>query len=253
MVIFKDILYLNRDTLKTSLNLLFKNWKIILTGFAYMLINIILAILINSLFVGVLRIIGGLIFALAMASLISNYLYLLQNIIRTEKFTLEDFKYGFTALLRKVYGVLIIGWIANLLYNMVLSPLLGSMGSMISIIIPLGIFILLNPLPESIYLKFYDPWSTIVYAFEFIKENWLEWFVPNIVFIFILYFLIGDMQLNLFRISFAYSMNFSIYSILIYIIGQIVFSFVMIYRGVLFDKLSTSTRRKRIFMRDLYK
>lgn len=253
MVIFKDILYLNRDTFKTSLNLLFKNWKIILTGFAYVLINIALGILINELFVGILSIIGGLVIALATASLVSNYLYLLQNIIRTKNFTLEDFKHGFTAFLRKVYGVLIIGWIANLLYSMLLAPLLGGLGTIISIIIPFAVFILLNPLPECVYLKYDDPWGTIVYAFEFIKENWLEWFIPNVVFIGILYLLIGNIQLNLFMINFASTINLSIYSILIYIIGQIIFSFFMIYRGVLFDKLSTSTRRKRIFMRDLYK
>ncbi|MBS4537964.1 hypothetical protein GOQ27_05795 [Clostridium sp. D2Q-11] len=253
MVILKDIFYLNKDTLKTTLDLLFKNWKIILMGFVYITINAILGIIINGLFIGVLRIIGGIILTLAMAAMTSNYLYLLQNIIRIERFTLQDVKDGFTALLRKVYGVLLIGWLASILYSMVLAPILGSIGSIIMMIVPVLVFVLLNPLPESIYLKYNDPWGTIVYAFEFIKENWLEWFVPNIVFLAALYFLSGRIILSLFMIRFSSTIDISVYSIFIYVIGQVVFSFVMIYRGVLFDSLSTSTRRKRIYMRDLYK
>jgi len=253
MVILKDLLYLNKDAFNKTIHLLTKNWTLILTGLAYLVINIVLGIVVNTLFMGVLRIIGGIVLTLAMASMISNYLYLLQNIIRVEKFDLEDFKMGFTALIRKVYSVLLIGWLASLIYNMILTPLLGSLGSFITMLIPLAIFIFLNALPESLYQKFYDPWETIVYAFEFIKENWLEWFMPNVIFMILLYILSGKLLLNLFSINFSLGLNFSTSSIIIYIIGQILFSFVMIYRGVLFENLSTSTRRKRIYMRDLYK
>lgn len=253
MIVLKDLLYLNKDTFKKTTELLMKNWGLILTGFIYIAINIILGIIINTLFIGVLRILSGIILALAMASMLSNYLYLLQNIIRIEKFDLEDFKRGFTALLRKVYSVLLIGWLASILYNMILSPILGGLGNFITMLIPLAIFILLNALPESLYQKFYDPWGTITYAFEFIKENWLEWFVPNIIFVILLYVLSGRLILNLFSINFSFGFNFSLSSIIFFLIGQIAFSFIMIYRGVLFETLSTSTRRKRIYMRDLYK
>jgi len=253
LVVLKDLWYLNKDAFKKSTELLMKNWGLILTGFIYIAINIVLSLVISTLFMGVLRILSGIILALATASMLSNYLYLLQNIIRVGKFDLEDCKRGFTALLRKVYSVLLIGWLASVLYSMILSPILGSLGSFITMLIPILIFLLLNALPESLYQKFYDPWETVTYAFEFIKENWLEWFIPNTIFIVLLYILSGRLFLDLFSINFSLGLDLSLAGLITFIIGQVIFSFMMLYRGVLFEELSKSTRRKRIYMRDLYK
>lgn len=253
MVILKDIFYLNKDSFKTTLSLFIKNWTIILVGLLYMIISMLLGIILLTLVFGSLSILTGIIFGLVLAAMISNYLYLLQNIIRSEKFTFNDVKYGFTALLRKVYGVLLIGFLARLLYSMVLGPILGNVGTIIMMIVPIALFILINPLPESIYLRYYDPWGTIVYSFDFIKENWLEWFVPNLFFIGILYFMFDGSFIPIFSIALTFDFGAMLGGIVGYIISQVVFSFIMIYRGVLFEKLSTSTRRKRIYMRDLYK
>lgn len=253
LLVLKDLYYLNKNTIKKTINLLTKNWPFIFTGFAYMIINIILGLIIGILFSGVLRIIGGILLAVAMAALISNYLYLLQTIIRTEKLTISDFKYGFKALLGKVYGVLIIWWISSLLFSWIISPILGSISYVVSTVIPILLLVVLNALPESIYLKYYAPWDTIVYSFNFLKENWIEWLLPNSILIVVMYIISGKIAFQLFSIRFVSNLNISINTIISFIIGQLVFSFIMIYRGVLFESLSTSTRRKRIYMRDLYK
>ncbi|RKD32572.1 hypothetical protein [Thermohalobacter berrensis] len=254
MEILRDLYYTNRLTAKKTYKLFLANWPIIFTGFVYTIINIILFSVISFLFTGVLRLLAGIVIALATSSLVSNYLYLLSNIIKYDKFTLHDFKLGFKAFLWKVYGVLVIGWIAGLLFQMALAPILYRIipSGILSLIISLLVFVFLNPLPETIYQKFYSPWETIVYSFEFIKENWLEWFIPNIVLIYLIYLTTGTTMTTLFPTQVFMGFDFSLKGILLYLLGQILFSFTMIYRGKLFETLSTSTRRKRLFMRDFY-
>lgn len=253
--ILKDIYYVNLKTIKKSSKLFLDNWSIVFTGFIYTTINMVIFTVIGFLFRGVLGLVGGLLGAIVMSAMISNYLYLLQNIIKHGKITIQDFKDGFKVYLWKIYGVLFIGWISSILLNMFISPILSRAISprLISTIISVLLLILLNPLPESIYQKFYSPWETIQYAFNFIRENWIEWFLPNILFIGILYFTTGKIINDLLAIQYTFNFDFSITGILFYIIGQVIFSFIMIYRGVLFEMLSTSTRRKRMYMRRLYK
>ncbi len=252
--IINDLIYINKTTLKKSYNLILKNWLLIFTGFVYAILNFALFALIGILFRGVLSIIAGVVLALALSSFISNYLYLLYNVIRYGKFTLFDFKYGFKAFIWKIYGILFIGWMANYILSLFITPILSSFipYTVIGFIINLLIFVFLNSLPETIYLKDLSPWDSIQYSYYFIKENFIQWFVSNSIFILITYFLTGKILSNVFMIHIGLSVNPSLGSILMYLIGQVVFTYMMIYRGVLFDILSTSTIRKRKFMRDLY-
>ena len=84
------------------------------------------------------------------------------------------------------------------------------------------------------------------------KENWIEWLIPNVVLLGLLYLVTGNVLTSLFSTGLSINV-LSIRGIVLYLIGQVIFSFTMIYRGVLFDILSTSTRRKRMFMRNTYK
>jgi len=140
------------------------NWAIVFTGLVYSLLNIVLFTLIGFLLRGVLGLLGGIIMAIAMSAMISNYLYLLNNIVKHGKFTIQDFKDGFMAYIWKIYGVLFIGWMASFLFNMVIAPVLGSLLPLhiFSFITSLLILILLNALPESIYQKFYSSWETVL-------------------------------------------------------------------------------------------
>ena len=263
MNLLKDLFYVNKKASKRTLNLLFNNWAIIFTGLIYsglmILASIILMIFSTNLILGFFT---GILMFVIISAIISNYLYLLDNIIHHDKFTINDFKYGFKAYLRKIYTILFIGWVASLLYNMIFANILGRLlvgvisPSLLSFLGSILIFILLNSLPETIYQKHYQPVDTISYAFNFIKENWIEWGIPNIIFIALYYITSGDLFNNLFRLNLlnlAFNFDFNYKSIIVYILGQIIFSFMMIYRGVLFDILSTSTRRKRMFIRNMYK
>jgi hypothetical protein len=222
----------------------------------YSLLSLIIFSLINFLLIGVLRIFAGIIAFLVMSAMLSNYLYLIKNIIKYGKFTLDDIKVGFQAFLWKIYGILFIGWVAGYIFNGIIAPILSTIlpVAVINLVVSIIVVILLNPLPEAIYQKFYSSWESITYSFNFIKENWIEWLVPNFILFSIFYFITGRVIGGLFSfIEMGIYFDLSPKGIVLYIIGQILIAFITLYRGVLFEILSTSTRRKRMFMRGIYK
>ncbi|NLW22659.1 MAG: hypothetical protein GXY88_05330 [Tissierellia bacterium] len=251
MSLLEDIILVNKSVVKKSIKSFTKNWMIIFSGLVYLFLNIVIILIVNTLFRGVLSIIAGLIMAIASSSLISNYLYLLFNVINYDRITIENFKEGFKYFLWKVYGIFFIAWIGRYILSTLLQ-MVGSNGSGLNLIISIAVLIFLNPLPETVYLKYYSPFESIKYSIDFMKENWVNWLLPNIVFHLILYLITNNLLLNVFTTHIGFNFDFSIKGIAFYILGQAVFSFIMIYRGYLFKLLSTSTRRKRMYMNKLY-
>jgi len=200
----------------------------------------------GMIFSGPLSILSGFITYFIQSAIISNYLYLLFNVINYDRLRLNDFKQGFMYFLWKVYGVLFIFYLARLLLSLV-ADVLGTGAYILNIIIGIIALVVFNPLPEAIYLKNYTPTDTVINTIEFTKENWFNWLFPNAILIIILYFITGNLLTGLFNTSVSF-MGFSFKMILQYLVGQIIFSFMMIYRGHLYKLLSSSTRRKRMFM-----
>lgn len=248
MDILNDFLSINKDTLKKTFISLKDNWVIIFTGIVYTILTTVIFTTIFTLFTGVLSLIAGIIAAVVSAALISNYLYLLYKVINYGKIKLQDFKDGFAYFLRKVYGVFFFAWIGSYLLSMV-GRILGSSIFVLNSIISISIFVLLNALPETMYLKSLDPMSSIMYSLDFMKENWLNWLIPNALLYLSIYIVTGNLITNLFATSISGGIFFGGTNIIVYLIGQLLFSFTMIYRGHLFKLLSTSTRRKRMYMR----
>lgn len=248
MSIFKDLYYINKESLTKTVQLLVKNWPIVFTGIIYSILSII-ATTIAGLFMTnfVLRLFARIVLYLGMSVIASNYLYLMFKIVKHGKFSLQDFKNGFTVYLRELWTVFFIIWVVSLLLGLIVTPF--GLGSIVYL---LG-FILLNALPETIYQKHYSSPDNFTYAFNFIKENWLEWFLPNLAFFGIMFLTLRNMFTNIFSFSFAFITGLSSGEILTSILALAILSFAMIYRGILFEILSTSTRRKRMFKRNMYK
>ncbi|ABR47899.1 hypothetical protein Amet_1723 [Alkaliphilus metalliredigens QYMF] len=249
MELFQDIIHTNRPIIKKALLSLKKNWSIIFTGFFYSIATVLLMSVIR--FFGLL---AGIVMIVATSALISNYLYLLDCIMRKGKFTKHDFKEGFSVYLRKIWGILFVGYIANMVLSLFMPAFYRSgiiHPNAVSMIITFLTVLLFNAVPESAYQKHYNPWETITYGVEFIKDNWIEWFVPNVVLLGVFYLLTGQFLTGVFNYQISLVTIFtSPYGLLGYVVGQVWFSYMMIYRGFLFGLLSSSTRRKRLFMRD---
>lgn len=247
MDIIKDLLIVNRQTLKKSVKSLIGNWPIIFIGIVYTTINIAMISFVVTVFRGILSIFAGIFIAIVSASLISNYFYLLFNIINYNKITFQDFKDGFKYYLRKIYMIFFFAWIGSFILDAI-RGLMGFDPYLLNIIITLSILVLLNALPETLYLKVLEPIDSIMYSIDFIKENWFNWLLPNAILYAVLYLVTGRIVTNIFATHVNLGFGLDGMAWIRYLIGQGLFSFIMIYRGHLYKLLSTSTRRKRMFM-----
>lgn len=240
-----------RDLLSTNQKVFEKSWKSFSSNYLLFLIGIVYMAI---LFVGVIgsSVFGpfaSLLIYLIMAAVISDYLYIINQVIHRKKFDMDDFKNGFRVYLRKVYAFLFLVFVIQLGVSLIIAPMLPIFREpFMTTSVNWFMIILFNAIPETIYQKYFSEGDTVVYATQFIKENWLEWFAPNIFVIGILYFI------NTKFAAILAGLNFSIFGTLLSIIlTSGVAGFAMIYRGYLFEMLTTTTRRKRLFMNNMYK
>lgn len=234
----EDFINVNKDSIQKTIKSLSKNWVILFVGIVYGILNTVIYGVVNTVFRGPLSIIAGFIGAFISAAMISNYLYLLYNVINNSKITINEFKDGFSAFLYKVYGVMFVFYMVRLLLTFTgLSKFYGIL------VLLAGIF--LNALPETIYQKHYDANTSLSYSFEFARDNIVNWYGSNLI-IGVILFLLSSNLLFMFRFTGPRGILGMINIRTIFI--QALFSLVMIYRGHLFSILSTSTRRKREFM-----
>ncbi len=249
MSLITDLWFITKDTGKRSIKSLIKHFPIMFTGFIYSSILILISFILPFFWI-----LSGIIMLILSSALISNYLYLLNCIIEYDRLTLKDFKEGFLIYLRKIWTVLFIGIVVSLGLDLFVRPILaGAFGPVAyNLILNFMLVILFNALPETIYQKSYHPWESIKYSVEFIREHWVEWYLPNTILIGGLILITGDVITGIFTTDISIGIIFNRpFGLVVYLIGQLWFSFMMIYRGYLYKLLNTSSRRKRLFMREV--
>lgn len=213
-----------------------RNWMVSLLLIVYSVVLFGVALITARL-----PLVGGIILAAATAACSGSYLYLVQTIINSRLVNVNDLKNSFTPYLRKIINVTFYIWIAMLLYSYIIQRVIQGIpnGWIISILIYLAAFVILNPLPEVIYQTYSSELGIFKASLDFMKENFIEWIIPNIVLSTVLYFLLENGLMAFFGLNIIYLVK--------YIIGLFVFLFAMIYRGILFRFLNESTRRSRLF------
>jgi hypothetical protein len=223
------------NTCIRSFKLAAKNWPVMFVLIVYSLIMGLVSIAVSPL-----GFLGGFITAIASAACASSYLYLIENIIYSRIASMNDFKNSFTPYLRRVINISFYIWIATTLYSFVSRAFYTlSYGWVINIIVELAAVIVLNPIPEIIYQTNNSDMGVFSAAYEFMKENFVEWIVPNLLLLAAVYFLIGG---GLFSF-----LSINVLGIVKFVIGLFVVLFTMIFRGILFRFLNESTRRSRLF------
>ncbi|WP_129600563.1 hypothetical protein [Anaerophilus nitritogenes] len=247
MNIVQDLYTTNKNVLRKTIKSSLKNWPILFAGFVYLIVSALL-FRVATLF----WILGGIFITIVQSALLSDYLYLIENIIRHGKISIEDFKKGFTIYLWKMYGVLVVVWLVKYGIDLILAPIMNiKIGTFtLWFLIELVAFVFLNCLLEVIYQRDESIGENFSYSFSFMKENFIDWWIPNILLGFMIYYVLGQV-ININILMGNIPLSFSMKGILFYIVGQFLISFTMIYRGFLFDILSTTTRRKRMFMRKI--
>jgi hypothetical protein len=227
-------LWLYRTALRRSWESLLKNWVVSFAPWAYAALLSVVAVVVAPL-----GILGGLVLGMATQACISSGLYLIKNIVESGRANVRDFINGFTVYLWELLGIAFILWIPMRVLAMALESVAN--GGLIFGLIQIAVYILLNPLPELVYQTRSSGVTLISESYNFIVENWLEWFLPNIVLT-----IAGYLILQAFA---AVTTGLpGVVQIFITAVGMgLCLSYFMIFRGFLFAELYGSTRRSRAY------
>jgi hypothetical protein len=184
--------------------------------------------------VGGLGLVGGILIGLLLDALFSSYLYFTGQIVALSKARLGELKGSFLAYFWSVMGVAFVVWIAELLLGMALAR---NPNAWLILLLVRGVaFVLCNATPEVIYQKgTYGGIATIQQSIRFIHENWIEWFIPNLLFSVAYFYLVSGL-LNLGAPFWGVA-----------ILAGALLHLLMVFRGHLFRELDSSSHRQRIF------
>jgi len=234
MKILQVTLWMYATALERSWQAVRKNWVV---SFAPVVFGIILAVV--GTLVAPLGIIGGFVYSLVSAACASSGLYLIKNLIDSGKANFNDFLNGFTVYIWDVITISFILWIPLRLAAMGLASVPN--GALLYLLLTLGLYILLNAVPELIYQSRTSGLELIGASYNFIVENWLEWLIPNILFAVAGYFF-----LDLFgSLIFGLPIYLELFLYALFLgLGLACF---MTFRGFLFSELYGTTRRSRLY------
>jgi hypothetical protein len=258
---------LYRQALRKTWHSLLRGWMTIVAviGFLFLL-------LIAQQIAAPLGIAGGFLLGAVNALLVGMTLSLIeQGVSYASAVTMQDIFDSFGHYFWDVIGVGFVLWIPLMALDMGTQQ--NPNGQLISYAVMLLMFILLNPAPEIIYQVPHDsPLDVFKRAYEFVLENWIEWFLPIAILLLPLVVAPGGLTsffLLSHRVGRGAGLDFS--QLLIFpfaILGSWLSSFgvapdlaqylillftpplavsILLFRGHLFASLSRSSHRQRQF------
>lgn len=186
-----------------------------------------------------LGMLAGIVLGLVFAALGSCYLYFLGEVVANARVQLSEFRKSIGAYFWSVANVLFVYWIARLVLDMVLSRSPESRSAEVAL--QLVALVLLNAVPEVIYQRHtYGGLATIQRAVQFLQANWLEWGVPNLVLLALLWFVLKN--------GLALVLELGTFGLVLWsvVFGSLLHT-VMVFRGHLFAALDGSSHRQRMF------
>lgn len=258
---------LYRQALRKTWQSLVRGWMTIIAVIAFLFL-----LLIAQQVAAPLGMAGGFLLGAVNALLVGMTLSLIeQGVSYARAVTIQDIFDSFGHYFWDVIGVGFVLWIPLMALDMGTQQ--NPNGQLISFAVMLLIFILLNPAPEVIYQVPHDsPLDVFKRAYDFVLENWIEWFLPIAVLLlplvaapggFTSFFLLSHRvgrgagldfsQLLIFPFtilgswlsSFGVGPDVAQYLILIFTPPLAVS--ILLFRGHLFASLSRSSHRQRQF------
>ena len=220
-------LSLYRKAFSRAGELTLKNWPVLITVFVYAATLNVAAIV-----AGMLGLIGGFLYSLVFAACIGSFLYIVEMMVRTSRVSLDDFKRSFGAYLWDVIGVVFLFWLFS---NLAIPALMTlPQGHVIILCAYVAVLVLCNAVPELIYLGHFSALALVRASYDFVVENWVEWFPANIL-AGLIVAVVNGLPLE----GVLEWLQIGATALLIY--------FVMVMRGLLFIELHGTSRRSRAF------
>src|SRR6266849_539895 len=177
-----------------------------------------------------LGVVGGLLTYLALVACFSSWLSLVAQVIQTGRIRIGDVPSSFATYFGDLLNVGFLFFGLQLIAAFVLAPV-----PFVQIVFRLGVFVFLNAVPELVYIGRHAAAEVLVESYKFIGENWIEWFPANLL---LLACVVGALQFPEGPLGLVGAVAFGV-----------VLYFAAIVRGLLFQELSTSSRRGREFWR----
>lgn len=174
--------------------------------------------------------------------ILSSYYEILSDLNAFGKISFRNFKSSFTRNFMAIYSVLFIMFIISNIMRL---------ETTILFLLTVIIFIVFNPIAETIYIRGENYIDAYSYSANFMKENSVHWILPLIAYL--------GVVLVLTNISIVFSLISNVVNIpmgigymsvnnVAFIIVELITSFYAVFRGALFNILSKSTMRKRAYM-----
>jgi hypothetical protein len=202
-----------------------RNWPVGLVIVAYLALLGLLTLVLAPL-----GMVGGFLLYLAMVACVSSWLSLVAQALRTGRVRLADVPAGFSAYLWDLLNVGFLFWGLQLIASFALAPF-----PFLRIVFGLAVLVFLNAVPELVYVGRLAATEVLVESYRFIGENWIEWFPANLL-------LAGCVVAVFVLPEGPFGLVFDA------LLGLVLY-FGMIVRGLLFQELTTSSRRGREFRR----
>jgi hypothetical protein len=202
---------------------------------------------------------GGIAAAFGMAAVASSYLHLLALAVGGRRIGMGDIKESFGARLWDVVSVMF----AFAIINFLVTAVMGSVpkGPIIVVLIGLAMAVFFNPVPELLYQSSTRSFGLLAEAARFISARGLEWLFPNVILGVLLLLPTGLLQApELGARLLGLQALFSMTGLTRVIVGMplafaplllIFLHWAMIFRGLLFHALSTSSGRQQT-VRDVW-
>lgn len=210
---------------------------------------------------------GGFLLGAVNALLIGATLSLIEQSVKgVRTLGIQDVLESFGQYFWDVIGVGFVLWVPLLLLDASMNA--NPYGGFFTAAVLLFLFILLNPAPEVIYLTRQDsPLGVMRASYEFVVENWIEWFLPfalilaplGLSFFFSLsdrlgrgagldFFQVAIVPFTLLTAWLSY-LGFpeEVSTVLVLMMTPPLAAAMLFFRGHLFGALSGSTRRQRLF------
>jgi len=173
MSMARATLELYRDALRATVKSFARSWMAAIA----VVIFAALMVLATSI-VAPLGFLGGFILGAVNALLIGATLGLIEQAVQGQRrMTLQDVWESVGKYFWDVIGVGFVLWVPMMLIDRGMAA--NPNGPFLAAAIFLLAFILLNPAPEVIYqLRHQSPLDVIRESYDFVIENWIEWFLP---------------------------------------------------------------------------
>lgn len=240
---------------RKALVAVYRNWC--------MLIGSVLSFLIFAVtasFLVQLGLVGGFIAGLLHIALLTLYFGWMRALVRRERLRWQDLLEFDTPLF---FGIISIAFILFILELLLSTLVHGLEANYILLLVNLVIFLAFNPVPEAIYLQNEQSIDGFRVAFDFTKDNWIEWFIP--LSLLMTPWLLVSWQDALVSLSgedvlfpallllqsamnagtWLFGSSIGLWPLVA--LAIIVANWFMVFRGHLFEELNKGSRRQRLF------